>query len=29
MFVHVPHVLVAGPIDVSGVRVVGWDQPPG
>jgi hypothetical protein len=29
MFVHVPHVLVAGPIDVSGVRVVGWDEPPG
>lgn len=27
MFVHIPHVLVAGPIDVSGLRVVGWDEP--
>ena len=28
MFVHIPHILVAGPIDVSGVRVVRWDEPP-
>lgn len=28
MFVHIPHVLVAGPIDVSGVRIVAWDEPP-
>jgi hypothetical protein len=27
MFVHIPHVLVAGPIDVSGCRVIGWDEP--
>jgi len=27
MFVHIPHVLVAGPIDISGVRVVEWDEP--
>jgi hypothetical protein len=26
MFVHIPHVLGAGPIDDSGVRVVGWDE---
>ena len=28
MFVHIPHVLVAGAIDVSGARVVPWDEPP-
>jgi hypothetical protein len=28
MFVHVPHILVAGPIDVAGLRVVAWDEPP-
>jgi hypothetical protein len=28
MFVHVPHVFVAGPIDVSGLRPLPWDQPP-
>ena len=28
MFVHIPHILVAGPIDVSGLRVVSWDEPP-
>jgi hypothetical protein len=28
MFVHIPHVLVAGPIDVSGCRIVGWEQSP-
>ena len=28
MFVHIPHVLVAGAIDVSGLRVVPWDEPP-
>ena len=28
MFVHIPHVLVGGPIDVSGLRVVPWDEPP-
>jgi hypothetical protein len=28
LFVHIPHVLVAGPIDTSGLRVVRWDQPP-
>jgi hypothetical protein len=27
MFVHIPHVLVAGPIDIRGVRVVEWDEP--
>jgi hypothetical protein len=29
MFVHIPHILVAGPIDVSGLRIVRWDEPPG
>jgi hypothetical protein len=24
MFVHIPHVLVVGPIDVRGVRVINW-----
>ena len=28
MFVHIPHILVAGPIDVSGLRIVSWDKPP-
>jgi hypothetical protein len=28
MFVHIPHVLVAGPIDVSGLEPVPWDTPP-
>jgi hypothetical protein len=28
MFVHIPHILVAGPIDVSGLKIVGWDEPP-
>ena len=28
MFVHIPHVLVAGPIDVTGLRTVSWDEPP-
>lgn len=28
MFVHIPHVLVAGPIDVRGCPIVGWDEPP-
>jgi hypothetical protein len=27
-FVHIPHVLVAGPIDVRDCRVVRWEQPP-
>ena len=27
-FVHIPHVLVAGPIDVRGCRVVRWDETP-
>ena len=27
-FVHIPHVLVAGPIDVHGCRVVRWEEPP-
>jgi len=28
MFVHIPHVLVAGPIDVSALEPVPWDTPP-
>lgn len=28
-FVHIPHVLVAGPIDVSGLDPIPWDRPPG
>jgi hypothetical protein len=28
MFVHIPHILVAGPIDVSGLKIVAWDEPP-
>ncbi len=28
LFVHIPHVLVAGTIDVSGCRVVAWDEQP-
>lgn len=27
-FVHIPHVLVAGAIDITGLRVVSWEQPP-
>ncbi|MDX6399750.1 MAG: hypothetical protein QOF27_356 [Gaiellaceae bacterium] len=27
-FVHIPHVLVAGAIDIRGLRVIPWDQPP-
>ena len=27
LFVHIPHVLVAGPIDTHGLRVVRWDEP--
>ena len=29
MFVHIPHVLVAGPIDTSGLRIVRWEDPAG
>lgn len=28
MFVHIPHVLVYGPIDVSGLEPLPWDKPP-
>jgi len=28
LFVHVPHVLVAGPINVAGLRPIPWDEPP-
>ncbi len=28
LFVHIPHVLVAGPIDIRGLRVIPWDKPP-
>jgi hypothetical protein len=28
LFVHIPHVLVAGPIDTHGLRVIRWDEPP-
>ena len=27
MFVHIPHIFVAGSIDVSGLRPLAWDQP--
>lgn len=27
MFVHIPHIFVAGPIDVSGLQPLAWDQP--
>ena len=27
-FVHIPHVLVGGPIDITGCRIVRWDEPP-
>jgi hypothetical protein len=27
-FVHIPHVLVAGAIDIRGLRVIPWEQPP-
>jgi hypothetical protein len=26
LFVHIPHVLVAGPIDTRGLRIVRWDE---
>jgi hypothetical protein len=26
-FVHIPHVLVAGPIDIGGCRIVRWEEP--
>jgi hypothetical protein len=29
MFLKIPHVLVAGPIDVSDAKIVNWNQPPG
>jgi hypothetical protein len=28
MFVHIPHVLVGGPLGVSGLNVVSWAEPP-
>lgn len=28
-FPQIPHVLVAGPIDISGLSIVRWDAPPG
>jgi hypothetical protein len=28
MFVHIPHVLVGRPIDVGGLEVVSWTEPP-
>jgi hypothetical protein len=28
LFVHIPHVLVAGSIDTSGLRRVHWSEPP-
>jgi hypothetical protein len=28
LFVHIPHVLVAGPVDTRGVRVIRWHEPP-
>ena len=28
MFVHIPHILVAGQIDVTGLAPLAWDQPP-
>lgn len=27
LFVHIPHVLIAGPIDTEGLSVVAWDEP--
>lgn len=26
MFVHIPHVLVAGPIETDGLRTISWEQ---
>jgi hypothetical protein len=26
MFVHIPHVLVAGPIETDGLRIISWEQ---
>lgn len=28
MFVHIPHVLVANPIETEGLKVVSWEKPP-
>jgi hypothetical protein len=28
LFPHIPHVLVAGPIDTSGLPVISWNEPP-
>jgi hypothetical protein len=28
LFVHIPHVLVAGPIEIRDLRVIPWDEPP-
>jgi hypothetical protein len=28
LFVHIPHVLVAGPIDAHRLEVIRWDKPP-
>jgi hypothetical protein len=28
MFFHIPHVLVAHPIDTRGLRILAWDKPP-
>lgn len=28
MFVHIPHVLVAGPIETYGLRTISWEEPP-
>ncbi len=28
MFVHIPHVLVAGPIETDGVRTISWEEQP-
>jgi hypothetical protein len=27
MFVHIPHIFVAGPVEVAGLRPLPWDQP--
>lgn len=27
-FVHIPHIFVAGPVDVTGLPPLSWDQPP-
>jgi hypothetical protein len=28
MFVHIPHILVAGPIETSGLRQINWEDDP-